>query len=57
MDHGIETLYAAPFGLSIFLVLGDVFEAHSNDVVFTKQFLNDSHYGILQLLLGEVVDN
>ena len=47
----------APSNLFILLVLGDVSEAHSNDVVFTEYLLDGSYYGGLELLLGEVVDN
>lgn len=41
VDRGVETLFVAPYDLFVFL---GVFEAHSNDVVFTKELLDGSHY-------------
>lgn len=32
-------------------------EAHFNDVVFTGIHSNGSHYGVLGILLGEIVAN
>lgn len=52
---GVEPLHMAPTCLFLSILMGVVAEAHSNNVVHSKDFLDDSYDGGLCLPLEEVV--